>query len=279
MDKKILIVQGNQITLLPRQSEDAYISLTDIMKNFDNEFAIYSWLRNKNTVEFLGVWEQLHNENFKGNEFVRFKNEAGSNNFNLTPKKWIEQANAIGMVIKSGKYGGGTFAHRDIAINFCSWLSPTFQLYLIKEFQRLKEIETKEKQETLDWSLKRTLAKINYRVHSDAVKNYLIPPKVSETNFEGLYYANEADILNVALFGMTAKEWRELNQNAKGNIRDEATTEQLLILSNLENINAEFIKSSMDKKERLRRLNETAIHQMGLFVDISPLKQLGEGKE
>jgi KilA-N domain len=279
MDKKILIVQGNQITLLPRQSEDAYISLTDIMKNFDNEFAIYSWLRNKNTVEFLGVWEQLHNENFKGNEFVRFKNEAGSNNFNLTPKKWIEQANAIGMVIKSGKYGGGTFAHRDIAINFCSWLSPTFQLYLIKEFQRLKEIETKEKQETLDWSLKRTLAKINYRVHSDAVKNYLIPPKVSETNFEGLYYANEADILNVALFGMTAKEWRELNQNAKGNIRDEATTEQLLILSNLENINAEFIKSGMDKKERLRRLNETAIHQMGLFVDISPLKQLGEGKE
>jgi KilA-N domain len=279
MDKKILIVQGNQITLLPRQSEDAYISLTDIMKNFDNEFAIYSWLRNKNTVEFLGVWEQLHNENFKGNEFVRFKNEAGSNNFNLTPKKWIEQANAIGMVIKSGKYGGGTFAHRDIAINFCSWLSPTFQLYLIKEFQRLKEIETKEKQESLDWSLKRTLAKINYRVHSDAVKNYLIPPKVSETNFEGLYYANEADILNVALFGMTAKEWRELNQNAKGNIRDEATTEQLLILSNLENINAEFIKSGMDKKERLRRLNETAIHQMGLFVDISPLKQLGEGKE
>ncbi len=278
MDKKILIVQGNQITLLPRQSEDAYISLTDIMKNFDNEFAIYSWLRNKNTVEFLGVWEQLHNENFKGNEFVRFKNEAGSNNFNLTPKKWIEQANAIGMVIKSGKYGGGTFAHRDIAINFCSWLSPTFQLYLIKEFQRLKEIETKEKQETLDWSLKRTLAKINYRVHSDAVKTYLIPPKVSETNLEGLYYANEADILNVALFGMTAKEWRETSPNAKGNIRDEATTEQLLVLSNLENINAEFIKSGMDKKERLRRLNETAIHQMGLFVDINPLKQLGEGK-
>jgi KilA-N domain len=278
MDKKILIVQGNQITLLPRQSEDAYISLTDIMKNFDNEFAIYSWLRNKNTVEFLGVWEQLHNENFKGNEFVRFKNEAGSNNFNLTPKKWIEQANAIGMVIKAGKYGGGTFAHRDIAINFCSWLSPTFQLYLIKEFQRLKEIETKEKQETLDWSLKRTLAKINYRVHSDAVKTYLIPPKVSETNLEGLYYANEADILNVALFGMTAKEWRETNPNAKGNIRDDATTEQLLVLSNLENINAEFIKSGMDKKERLRRLNETAIHQMGLFMDINPLKQLGEGK-
>ncbi len=278
MAKKTILVQGNEITLFPRKEEDDYISLSDIMRSFDDEFAVYGWMRNKNTVEFLGVWEQLNNPNFNSNEFVRIKNEAGANSFNLTPKKWIEATGAIGITSKTGRYGSGIFAHRDITINFCYWLSPTFQLYLIQEFQRLKKQEAEEQKQSLEWDLKRTLAKVNYRVHTDAVKTYLIPPKVAETSFEGLYYANEADILNIALFGMTAKEWREVNPTLKGNIRDEATTEQLLVLSNLENLNAEFIKLGMDKQERLKRLNETAIHQIGLFVNTNVLKQLGDGK-
>lgn len=278
MAKKTIIVQGSEITLLPRQNEEEYISLTDIMKNFDNEFAIYSWLRNKNTVEFLGVWEQLHNVDFKGNEFVRFKNEAGSNNFNLTPKKWIQETSAIGMTIKAGKYGGGTFAHRDIAINFCYWLSPTFQLYLIKEFQRLKEIETKEKQEALDWNIKRTLAKVNYTIHTDAVKNHLMPIKIQDTKFESVYYATEADVLNLALFGYTAKEWHDINPQTKGNLRDTATTEQLLVLANLENLNAEFIKMGFSKQERLAKLNDIAIYQMQLLVNKTNLGILRSGE-
>ena len=278
MAKKTILVQGNPITLLPRQNEDEYISLTDIMKNFDNEFAIYSWLRNKNTVEFLGVWEQLHNENFKGNEFVRFKNEAGSNNFNLTPKKWIEETDAIGVIVKAGKYGGGTFAHRDIAINFCYWLSPTFQLYLIKEFQRLKEIETKEKQEALDWNVRRTLAKVNYAIHTDAVKNHLMPVKIQDTKFESVYYATEADVLNLALFGYTAKEWHDSNAQVKGNLRDNATTEQLLVMANLESMNAEFIKMGFSKQERLTKLNDIAIYQMQLLVNKSNLGILKSGE-
>lgn len=268
MSKKKIIVEGSEITLLSFSQKEDYISLTDIMKKFDNDAAIYSWLRNKNTVEFIGVWEQLHNVDFKGNEFVTFKNEAGSNSFNLTPKKWIEATNAIGMVIKAGKYGGGTFAHRDIAIHFCSWLSPTFQLYLIKEFQRLKELEAAEQSKALDWNLKRTLSKLNYKVHTDAIKHFLIPPRVSEANMDGLYYASEADVLNLALFGMTAKQWRDQNPNAKGNIRDAATTEQLLILSNLENLNAEFIKIGMSKEDRLTKLNDIAIYQMNLFGNV-----------
>jgi KilA-N domain len=279
MAKKTIIVQGNPITLLPRQNEEEYISLTDIMKNFDNEFAIYSWLRNKNTVEFLGVWEQLHNENFKGNEFVRFKNEAGSNNFNLTPKKWIEETDGIGLVIKAGKYGGGTFAHRDIAINFCYWLSPTFQLYLIKEFQRLKVIEAEQKKESLDWNIKRTLAKVNYSIHTDAVKNYLMPTKIQDTKFESVYYATEADVLNLSLFGYTAKEWHDSNPQAKGNLRDNATTEQLLVLANLENLNAEFIKMGFSKQQRLTKLNDIAIYQMRLLVNKTNLGFLKSGED
>jgi KilA-N domain len=265
MAKKTLIVEGSEISILQRSQKDDYISLTDIMKRFDDEFAIYSWMRNKNTVEFLGVWELLHNEDFKGNEFVTFKNEAGSNNFNLTPKKWIEATGAIGLITKSGKYGGGTYAHRDIAIHFCSWLSPTFQLYLVKEFQRLKEQEALEQKEISDWNLKRTLAKVNYRVHTDAVKMHLIPPRIAGTNQEGIAYASEADILNLALFGVTAKQWREANPELKGNIRDHASAEQLLVLVNLENLNAHFIKDGLAKDERLVKLNEIAIYQLQLL--------------
>ncbi len=265
MAKKTLIVEGSEISILQRSQKDDYISLTDIMKRFDDEFAIYSWMRNKNTVEFLGVWELLHNEDFKGNEFVTFKNEAGSNNFNLTPKKWIEATGAIGLITKSGKYGGGTYAHRDIAIHFCSWLSPTFQLYLVKEFQRLKEQEALEQKEISDWNLKRILAKVNYRVHTDAVKMHLIPPRIAGTNQEGIAYASEADILNLALFGVTAKQWREANPELKGNIRDHASAEQLLVLVNLENLNAHFIKDGLAKDERLVKLNEIAIYQLQLL--------------
>ncbi|MEM6380278.1 MAG: KilA-N domain-containing protein, partial [Bacteroidota bacterium] len=232
--KKTIIVQGSEIALLPMLREEDYISLTDIMKTFDDEFSIYSWMRNKNTVEFLGVWEQLHNPTFKGNEFVTFKNQAGSNSFNLTPSKWIKATAAIGIRVKAGRYGGGTFAHKDIAINFCAWLSPTFQLYLIKEFQRLKEIEAKDKQEVLDWSLRRVLSKLNYKVQTDAIKERLIPARLNRQKAAGLVYASEADILNVALFGMTAKEWRIQNPDTKGNIRDTANIEQLVTLINLQ---------------------------------------------
>lgn len=260
--KKTINVQGSDITLLPKRGQEDYISLTDIMKKFDDEFSIYSWMRNSNTVEFLGVWEQLHNPDFKPNEFVTFKNEAGSNSFNLTPKKWINATNAIGMTVKSGRYGGGTFAHRDIAINFCYWLSPTFQLYLIKEFQRLKEIEAQQRHEALEWNVRRILTKINYSVHTDAIKEKLIPPRLAQGKTSGLVYAGEADILNMALFGMTAGQWRAQNPDAKGNIRDQATTEQLLVLANLEAINAELIRQGLGQDERIIRLNEAAIIQM-----------------
>jgi KilA-N domain len=275
--QSIMTVEGTEIKLLVQDDTD-YISLTDIDTKFEGSGRhIENWLRNQNTIEYLATWELLHNPNFNSMQLHGIKENIGINRYLLSAKKWIESVNAIGIKASAGRYGG-TFAHRDIAFHFCLWLSPTFQLYVAKEFQRLKEVEAAEQKEALDWNLKRTLAKINYRVHTDAVKTYLIPPKVSETNFEGLYYASEADILNVALFGRTAKAWREENPTLKGNIRDEATTEQLLILSNLENLNAEFLKLGMDKHERLRRLNETAIHQMGLFMDIKPLKELGEGK-
>lgn len=261
-ENKSITVQGAEITLLSQRGQDDYISLTDIMKKFEDEFSIYSWMRNSNTVEFLGVWEQLHNPDFKGDEFVTFKNQAGANSFNLTPQKWIKATNAIGMTVKAGRYGGGTFAHRDIAINFCSWLSPTFQLYLIKEFQRLKEIEAREKQEVLDWNVKRLLTKINYTIHTDAIKETLIPPRLAQGRTSGLIYAGEADLLNLALFGMTAQEWRAQNPEARGNIRDHATTEQLLVLANLEAINAELIRQGVSQDERIIRLNEAAITQM-----------------
>ena len=265
---KKIVVEGKEISLLSiSKDQEEFISLTDIMKSFDDEYSIYSWMRNKNTVEFLGTWEKLYNADFKGNEFVTFKNQAGSNSFNLTPKKWIKATNAIGMKVKAGRYGGGTFAHKDIAINFCYWLSPSFQLYLIKEFQRLKEIEAKERQENLEWNVKRFLSKVNYKIQTDAIKNNLIPAHIKSA-VKGAYYASEADLLNVALFGMTAKEWKNINKGQKGNLREHATPEQLLVLANLETHNAEFIKEGLSQEERLERLNEIAIHQMQLLVNV-----------
>ena len=275
--KRTIVVNGKEITLLPRPNQEDYISLTDIMKSFDDEFAIYSWLRNRNTVEFIGVWEELHNPDFKGNEFVRFKSEVGLNTFNLTPKKWIEATDAIGMIVKSGRYGGGTFAHQDIAINFCYWLSPTFQLYLIKEFQRLKEEEAER--QSLDWNVRRIMSKANYRIHTEAVREHLIPPRLQYTKMEGLYFANEADVLNMALFGMTAKEWRQQNPEAKGNIRDNATAEQLLVLSNLQSLNAKLMKWDCDQEQRLQILNEAAIEEMQILVSSTSLKQLPEDEK
>jgi len=277
--KKTIIVKGSEIALLPMSgsNEDDYISLTDIMKSFDDEFSIYSWMRNKNTVEFLGVWEQLHNPDFKGNEFVTFKNAAGSNNFNLTPKKWITATDAIGIKVKSGRYGGGTFAHRDIAINFCYWLSPPFQLYIVKEFQRLKEVEAKEQKEALDWSLKRVLSKINYTIQTDAIKEKLIPPRMEKG--QGFIYATEADILNVAVFGVTAKMWRMNNPKEKGNIRHYATHEQLLVLSNLEAVNAELIRMGLSQDERADILNQAAIKQMKSLLNSPSLPQLPDGEK
>ncbi len=271
---KSIKVQGGEISLLSIKGQEDYISLTDIMKNFEDEFSIYSWMRNSNTVEFLGVWEQLHNPDFKPNEFVTFKNQAGSNSFNLTPKKWINATNAIGLTVKSGRYGGGTFAHKDIAVNFCYWLSPTFQLYLIKEFQRLKEIEEKERYEALEWNIKRVLTKINYYVHTDAIKDELIPPRIERSKTVGLVYADEADILNMALFGITAEQWRTQNKNLKGNIRDYATTEQLLVLANLEAINAELIRQGQNKENRIIRLNDAAISQMTSILASPSIKKL-----
>ena len=278
MPKKTIVVQGTAISLLQRANAEDYISLTDIMKKFDDEFAIYSWMRNKNTVEFLGVWEQLHNPDFKGNEFVTFKNEAGSNSFNLTPKKWIEATNAKGLEIKAGRHGGGTFAHRDIAINFCYWLSPTFQLYLINEFQRLKQEEAENQKETLEWSVKRMLSKVNYVIHTEAVKEHLVPIRLQNTKMDGMYYASEADLINLALFGCTAKQWKLANPTLKGNMRDHATALQLLVLSNLENLNAEYLKMGMSKEQRLERLNEVAIHQIEILIDNSQVKRLNGPK-
>lgn len=228
-------------------------------------------MRNRNTVEFLGIWELLYNEDFKGNEFETFKKEAGLNNFNLTPRKWIEATNAIGIVSKSGRYGGGTFAHKDIAFEFGSWLSAEFKLYLIKEFQLLKDKENTRQQ--LDWNLQRTLSKINYRIHMDAVKETLIPPVVSPQQ-AGYIYASEADLLNVALFGKTAAEWRKENPGKPGNLRDEATLEQLVVLTNLESINSVFLRQELSQSERLKKLNEIAISQMQSLISNKSLKRL-----
>lgn len=201
---KTILVKGKKIAVLQQQDSD-FISLTDMVKGFGDDTMIYSWMRNRNTLEFIGIWEEMNNADFKGNEFVTFKGQAGLNSFNLTPRKWIDATNAIGFISKAGRYGGGTFAHRDIAFEFGSWLSPEFKLYLIKEFQRLKEEENDRLQ--LDWNLQRTLAKINYRIHTDAVKENLVPAEITKQQ-AGIIYASEADVLNMALFGKTAAEWR-----------------------------------------------------------------------
>ena len=274
--------KNQQITVLAetvrvqRIHKEDFISLTDIakFKNADDpRFIIQNWLRNRSTVEFMGIWEVINNPDFNRVEFDTVKNEAGSNAFVLTPSKWIGLTGAAGIVSKAGRYGG-TYAHKDIAFEFASWVSVEFKLYLIKEFQRLKETEQKQ----LGWDIKRNLAKINYRIHTDAIKQNLIPPELTPQQITHVY-ANEADVLNVALFGKTAKQWRESNRGQKGNIRDYANVSQLVCLSNLENLNALFINEDMPQKERLVKLNAIAIGQMKLLIEDHGVKKLeGRGK-
>lgn len=273
-EKKAKInVQGTAITILSHK-EDDYICLTDMAKKFGGDDLIYSWMRNRNTLEFLGIWEQIHNPEFKGGEFETFKKEAGLNSFHLTPKKWIEATKAIGIQSRAGRYGGGTYAHKDLAFEFGSWLSPEFKLYLIKEFQRLKEDENRKL--SLEWNLNRTLSKVNYRIHTDAIKENIIPENITKEQ-EQYIYANEADMLNVALFGQTAQQWRAANPGKEGNVRDYSTVEQLLVLANLESMNAEFIRMGLIQGERLRKLNAIAIQQLKSLVGNDNLKKLGDG--
>jgi hypothetical protein len=261
-------VEGSEISIIVIDDKD-YISLTDMVRNIENGLAlIEKWLRNKNTIEFLGIWEEMYNPDFNSLEFEGIKNEAGLNRFVLSVKQWVEKTNSIGIVAKAGRYGG-TYAHKDIAFEFASWVSPYFKLYLIKEFERLKE----EEQKKLGWDIKRNLAKINYRIHTDAIKNNLIPEKLPKEKINFIY-ANEADILNMALFGMTAKEWRDENPNLKGNIRDYADISQLVCLSNLENLNAVFINEGMKQSDRLGKLNSIAIEQMKILSEAETVKKL-----
>jgi len=269
---KSIHAQGTDILLYEHNHEE-YISLTDIARHKDDanmDDIIKNWLRNRNTIELLGFWEILHNPNFKPVEFDGFRKQAGLNSFVMTPKKWIESTNAIGIVSKSGRYGG-TFAHKDIAFEFASWVSIEFKLYIIKEFQRLKEEENNRLQ--LEWNLQRTLAKINYRIHTDAIKETLIPKELTKQEIS-FVYATEADLLNMALFGQTAKQWRETRPDKQGNMRDYATIEQLVVLSNLESINAVFIHQGLSQTERLKQLNSIAITQMQSLVRHQQRKKL-----
>ena len=269
---KKIKVQGFDIVLIQNNDED-YISLTDIARYKDVEHTdsiIQNWMRNRNTVELLGFWESIYNPDFKPLEFEGFKKQAGLNSFVLTPKKWIETTNAIGIVSKSGRYGG-TFAHRDIALEFASWISIEFKLFVIKEFQRLKADENNRLQ--LEWNLQRTISKINYRIHTDAIKENLVPPEVTSVQASHVY-ASEADLLNMALFGISAKEWRESNPDLSGNIRDYATLEQLVVLSNMESINALLIQQGLLQSERLIQLNKVAISQMKSLIESTSLKKL-----
>ena len=274
--RKTVEVKGHEIAIVATNMRDKdYISLTDIAK-YKNPAApadiIKNWTRSKDTIEFLGLWEQLHNPNFKLVEFDQFKNEAGTNSFILSPQKWIESTGAVGITSKSGRYGG-TYAHTDIAFEFASWISAEFKLYLITEYQRLKADENNRL--SLDWSVNRTLSKINYRIHTDAIKDHLIPPGISGKH-QSIAYASEADVLNVALFGKTAKEWREENPGAKGNIRDAATLEQLLVLANMESFNAELIRRKIPQRQRLLELNQLAVMQLRSLLRNSGIKQLSD---
>ncbi len=273
MKSEKLDVKGVEVTIFQNEKND-YLSLTDIAryKNpHEPKDVVKNWMRSKNTIEFLGLWENLNNLDFKGVEFDHFKNEAGYNSFTLSPKKWIETTNAIGIISKVGRYGG-TYAHQDIAFEFASWISAEFKLYLIKEFQRLKADETRRQQ--LEWNVSRTLAKVNYLVHTNAVKEHLIPDDLSKSK-QRFVYANEADLLNLALFNKTASIWRKEHPEEKGNIRDTATIEQLVVLSNLESFNSELIKEGLDADTRLKRLNQIAIQQMQVMINNKSIKKLG----
>jgi hypothetical protein len=270
---KKINVQGIEVVVYEDNNKENYISLTDIARHRDEErsdYILQNWMRNRSTIEFIGLWEKFNNPDFNSIEFDGIKNMAGSNSFSLTPKRWIETTNAIGIVSKAGRYGG-TFAHKDIAFEFATWLSAEFKFYLIKEFQRLKEEESNTKK--LEWNLQRTISKINYKIHTDAIKENLIPITITplERNF---VYADEADVLNVALFSKTAKKWREENTHLKGNIRDEASIEQLVVLSNLESINAMLIQQGIGQSQRLQTLNTLAISQMQSLLSSNSLNKL-----
>jgi len=275
MSKKDTIrVKDTDITIISQNDSD-YICITDIAKYKSDTPAdvLKNWMRSRNTIEYLGFWEKIYNPNFKLVEFDQFRIEAGLNSFTLSPQKWIETTNSIGLISKSGRYGG-TYAHKDIAFKFASWISIEFELYIVKEFQRLKEDEMRKN--SLEWNLQRTLSKINYRIHTDAIKEHIIPyiPKVITKEQIAYKYAQEADILNVALFGMTAKQWRDSNPETKGNIRDYASLEQLVVLSNMESINALLIEQKLSQSERLVQLNNVAITQMKSLLENKSMKRL-----
>ncbi len=263
---KNIVVLNNEITI----TNDDFISLTDMLKSKDGDFFISDWLRNRNTLEYLGIWERIYNPDFNYGEFATIKSQSGLHSYKISVKEWVEKTNAIGINAKAGRYGG-TYAHKDIAFEFGMWISAEFKIYLVKEFQRLKENE----QGQLEWNVKRQLTKINYRIHTDAVKENLIPQNLTpkQTSF---VYASEADVLNMALFGKTAKQWREENPDKKGNIRDYANVSQLVCLVNLENLNAVFINEGYEQSERLRKLNQIAIQQMKILVQDHSVKMLND---
>jgi hypothetical protein len=267
---KNIDVKGNQITIL-EQNEVDYISLTDMTGGFkEGSGLIGKWITNKNTLEYLGIWEKINNTDFNYPEFGVIELESGVNRFIMSVGQWIERTKAIGLIVKAGRYGG-TYAHKDIAFHFAMWLSPEFQIYLVREFQRLKEDENNRLK--LEWSYQRHLAKVNYRIHTDAIKENLIPKELIKSQIS-FVYANEADLLNVALFGLTAKEWRDANPDKEGNVRDYTTIEQLVVLSNLESINAVLINQGLVQQERLKQLNQIAITQMKSLVNNQQIKKL-----
>jgi hypothetical protein len=262
-------VKGTEIRVVTIQDDD-YISLTDMLKAKDGDFFISDWLRNRNTVEYLGIWEKIHNPDFNYGEFAIIKSQAGLHSYKISVKEWVAKTNAIGLKAKAGRYGG-TYAHKDIAFEFGMWISAEFKIYLIKEFQRLKEQERKQ----LGWDIRRNLTKINYRIHTDAIKENLVPPELDKSQINHIY-ATEADILNMALFGITAAMWREANPGKKGNIRDYAEISQLVCLANLENLNALFINEGLSQEIRLERLNQIAIQQMRILTGDFGMKRLEE---
>jgi hypothetical protein len=262
-----IIVKETEITVIQVYDED-YICLTDMLKAKDGDFFVTDWLRNRNTLEYIGIWEQINNPHFNYGEFATIRNKSGLNSFKISVGEFVEKTNAISLHAKAGKYGG-TYAHKDIAFQFAMWISPEFQIYIVKEFQRLKNAE----QQQIGWSAKRELAKINYHIHTDAIKQNLVPKELTAKQ-AAIIYADEADVLNVALFGMTAKEWRTKNPDLKGNVRDYASINELICLSNMENINAVMINDSIPQKERLIRLNKIAIQQMTILVEVQGRKLL-----
>jgi hypothetical protein len=266
---KIIKVEGKEITVI-LVKEQEYISLTDMLKAKDGDFFISDWLRNRNTIEYFGIWETVYNPNFNYGEFAIIKSQAGLNSYKISVKEWVEKTNAIGLKATAGRYGG-TYAHPDIAFEFGMWISPQFKIYLVKEFQRLKSEENDRLK--LEWNLQRTLAKVNYQIHTDAIKENLIPQEITKQQ-ASFVYANEADLLNVALFGITAKEWRDNNPDKTGNIRDYATLEQLVVLSNMESVNALLIRQGLSQSERLLQLNKVAITQMKSLLASNTMKKL-----